>query len=405
MHDDADALESALSHELRDRGTGLPPDLLASVRTGIRATPQRRAFALPSGLAVVGTAILATSVGAVALSGGFGLRSEPSPTAATAPTAGTTPQVGTVDWQPIPAAPTTGRVDSTIVWSGSQVLVWGGRTLTQQFDEVLPADGAGFDPETGTWTAIPAAPMAGRVGGVVAWGQDALYVWGGTGTEGALGDGARWNPAQGHWELLPQAPIDGGPAVGAWLRGRLVVVTDTGAAAFDPSTLAWTMIAPAPVRPGWRVGALVDGGLVVVAFGDGATGRVEAAILEDDLGAWRELELPLDPVVAGTPIVGAGPVLAMPGVGLVLDPATGRATQVAPCPGAMLPVWTGVNIIGLRATWDPADGSCGQLPSMEPFREGAASVWTGNTYLVWGGALDGAPGRLASDGVVLVVDR
>ena len=77
---------------------------------------------------------------------GPGSRGEPAP-AATAPDGPPPPPVGgSYDpaanrWQPVPAGPLSGRVLHSAVWTGQEMLVWGGTA-----GDAGLADGASYRP-------------------------------------------------------------------------------------------------------------------------------------------------------------------------------------------------------------------------------------------------------------------
>jgi N-acetylneuraminic acid mutarotase len=111
-------------------------------------------------------------------------------------------------WTALPAAPIVGRSDPAFVWSGTELIVWGGRTGSGTF----LTDGARFDPVTKVWTKFsePPASIAGRMDeSFGSYGTTGLYIWGGrpsssTGT-GALNSGATYTPGVG-WQVIPTPP-------------------------------------------------------------------------------------------------------------------------------------------------------------------------------------------------------
>jgi hypothetical protein len=112
-------------------------------------------------------------------------------------------------WTPIPDAPGPApRADHTAVWTGTRMLVWGGRSSSQ-----LPnfGDGWSYAPGTGTWSPISStgAPE-GRATHVAAWTGSEMIVWGGLADSGYERNGARYRPSTDTWApmaLAPQAPI------------------------------------------------------------------------------------------------------------------------------------------------------------------------------------------------------
>jgi hypothetical protein len=83
---------------------------------------------------------------------------------------------------------------------------------------------------TGTWRAIAPAPIAGRDGAVAVWTGRQLLVWGGHGRVPGAGlrplrDGAAYDPAGDRWQLIPTAPagVQGRSAAAAWTGSRMLV--------------------------------------------------------------------------------------------------------------------------------------------------------------------------------------
>jgi Kelch motif len=83
--------------------------------------------------------------------------------------------------------PQPGRVHHGAVWTGHQLLLWGG---TVTFGGAPAPHGLAYTPATGRWTALPLSSLRGREDPVVAWTGRQLLVWGGWNA----GDGARFTP-------------------------------------------------------------------------------------------------------------------------------------------------------------------------------------------------------------------
>jgi hypothetical protein len=300
-----------------------------------------------------------------------------------------------------------------MAWTGTEVLIWGGTESTREtpvFDGDQPRHGATYDPRLDTWGRIPAAPIDGRDLPLAAWTGRELIVWGGWSPSASVADGAAYDPGTQRWRTLPDVPLELSDAVGGWIAGRFVVVTSDGAAAYDPTADAWTALEPAPIRPHWRSAAIAAGRLVVVAFGDGASGVVEGAILDPTRWTWRTIEVPLTALHAGLELRGAGDLAIAAEVGLALDPATGGWSTISACPGFTYGgAWTGSILIGVTAAFEPGTGNCWRLPASPrrapPFdatsgREFAVGVWTGEAYVTWSGGTGGDIVWVPDDGAV-----
>lgn len=140
------------------------------------------------------------------------------------------------------------------MWTGRELFFWGGDT---NFGGTQHADGALYDPATDTWHDLPPAPIAGRSSPGGVWTGDEVIVWGGLADE-PRDDGAAYDPATGLWRTLPEAPIDPRtPVAAVWTGTEMIVWSDTGApyrtppggdsAAYDPASDSWRSIAQAPI--------------------------------------------------------------------------------------------------------------------------------------------------------------
>jgi hypothetical protein len=168
-------------------------------------------------------------------------------------------------WGTVPQGPLAPRVDPAAVWTGSQLLVWGGASAPGAAKPAVFADGAAYDPATHVWTPLPAAPIKARASMGYVWTDDEFMVFGGyDGASTAFADGAAYSPSRHSWRLLPgvalQARVD--PQV-LWtgslvivIGGRPVDESATGggdpldAAAYDPATNRWHTLPPMPPTPG-----------------------------------------------------------------------------------------------------------------------------------------------------------
>lgn len=94
-------------------------------------------------------------------------------------------------WRRLPAM-RFGRVGFAAVWTGRHVLVWGG--VSGRTGTALPPHGEAYNPATNTWTALPAAPLHGRAGPIAVWTGHQMIVWGGNFGNTAYTDGAAFTP-------------------------------------------------------------------------------------------------------------------------------------------------------------------------------------------------------------------
>jgi hypothetical protein len=166
----------------------------------------------------------------------------------------------------LPAAPIPDRDCPVGVWTGRELLVWGGHS--GQHDAVVRGDGAAYDPSRRSWRQLPPAPLTPRTGMAATWTGRELIIWGGydhlskpPGGLHVAGDGAAYDPVRQAWRRLPPAPLPAQADATAVWTGREVLVlggqlasptdghmVDTAGAAYDPARNRWRRLAPSP-RP------------------------------------------------------------------------------------------------------------------------------------------------------------
>jgi hypothetical protein len=326
------------------------------------------------------------------------------------------PTVGVLagEWRRTSQAPILGRVDHTMVWTGSEALIWGGTESSPEHpidEQRLPRHGAAYDPAADRWRLIPDAPISGRTYPVVAWSVDELLVWGGwqsdaTGGLRAATDGAVYSPSRDRWRVIRRSGLSGDGAVGGFVAGWLVVATNAGAARYDPVADRWVSLIPAPIRQNGRIAVVAADRLVVIAFGDGASGQAEVAILDPVNWRWSTLGIPFEPVDLGLVGVGAAGRVIFPEIpwnerealhkfGRSLDLGLMSWQTITPCPRAAGgATWTGRYVLGVQGSYDARTDTCLALPAAPrrdpPFsdtngREVPVAVWTGREYFTWSG--------------------
>jgi N-acetylneuraminic acid mutarotase len=97
-------------------------------------------------------------------------------------------------WRRLPVMGDTGRTDHSATWTGRQLLVWGGRTL-REGSWTTPRHGVAYDPASNRWSAMPKSVLRGRTNHVAVWTGSQLLVWGGHAVKGGpIDDGAAYTP-------------------------------------------------------------------------------------------------------------------------------------------------------------------------------------------------------------------
>lgn len=303
-------------------------------------------------------------------------------------------------WEVLPPAPVAGRLGASAVWTGREVLFWGGQAAP---DRIL-GDGAAYDPAARRWRALPAAPSGPRTGHQAVWTGREMIVWGGYPSccpvDSVLHDraAAAYDPATNLWRRLSDVPApwsgDDGTAVTAVLGDRPAVWRQGRLAVYDPGADRWTEVPgalpppepptgqpPAPSRTGdpFAVGAVAGG--EVFTWTGAATGRLEGQ-------AYRPAPEPASSTPAATGDKGSvhqqiGWRRTAP-----LDGQYG-ATVVAGGPGR---IFAAAGQSARVLEYEIADDQWEELPLPPvPTRSAATLLWTGSELLFWGGIGDEGP--------------
>lgn len=115
----------------------------------------------------------------------------------------------------------TARSGHTAVWTGSRMIIWGGRDGGTFF-----GDGALYDPAADGWSPMPTegAPTP-RSGQVAVWTGSEMLVFGGRDGTGALNTGGAFDPVKNRWRALNANgnPVGRTAAEAVWSGTELIV--------------------------------------------------------------------------------------------------------------------------------------------------------------------------------------
>ncbi|GIH80347.1 hypothetical protein [Planobispora longispora] len=139
---------------------------------------------------------------------------------------------------PLPEAGLAPRSHHSAVWTGTQMIIWGGDDGRRTF-----GDGAAYDPARKTWTRLPAAPLQPRSHHSAVWTGQEMIIWGGTATPTRIRtaprfDGAAYNPATGVWRAISRPPHRP-----SWLDARAAAVPGYVAIASGAAVLLYDLAA------------------------------------------------------------------------------------------------------------------------------------------------------------------
>ncbi|OYW78249.1 MAG: hypothetical protein B7Z37_00130 [Verrucomicrobia bacterium 12-59-8] len=303
-------------------------------------------------------------------------------------------------WNALTNGSPSPRLGHTAVWTGTDLIVWGGTVSSMSvtgYDPTL-SDGARFNAATSTWTPLPSlnAPV-GRFGHTAVWTGTEMIIWGGQRFDASTGSpmsvtlnsGARYNPLTNTWSTTSLAfppsarskhtAVWAGPPVNRMVvwggsSDGVIMGVNTGGQ-YDPSQNSWgaaTSTTNAPMAVSGHLSRWTGSEMIV--FGGGLTNGSRYY-----------------------PITNSWLTMSQAPVGLSAPPTSSFAS-----------VWTGSDLLVFLSTGlAPALGSYSPISDvwLSPSTSGAPSgsssfnyptaVWTGSEMLIWG-IVDGFPSTSTS---------
>lgn len=278
----------------------------------------------------------------------------------------------TDSWSSVNTDGISAKQDHTAVWTGSEMIVWGDYTDV----------GGRYDPGTDTWqpTSGDGAP-SGRIGNVAAWTGTEMIIWGGMTPDGTLlGSGALYNPSTDTWTPMSaeSAPEPRANALHVWTGNELIVwgggekyvdTTFVDGARYNPATDTWTPIPATDIQRYSEVVAVWTGTEMILWDGGSATFDNNSSIsrttstlrLYDPVSdTWRESNTSCEPYL-------------------------GASKLQAHWTGDRMFVWADNTKGGFF--YDPAADSWVPVSTTgaPQARTETAGVWTGDRFILWGG--------------------
>lgn len=305
----------------------------------------------------------------------------------------------------LPASTFPARYNHTAVWTGSKMVVWGGYDSSAGYRN----DGAIYDPVADSWTLAAASTLSARHFHSAVWSTttNEMIVWGGFGSSCAgsyCADGASFDPATGMWTALPAAPIGGRwKHTMVWTGSEFIVWGGQGTGGFlrdgaryDPKTKIWTKFADPPIELEGRIeNAAVWSGKELLIWG-GYGAYVASTYGKSDGGrylpggSWSRFTVPKDDIFATGTLATRQAVQAWYGNGKLFlwSGGLGNSTSTAAVAGGasydpLTDKWTTLDVMGAPAN-----------------RARATVVWTGKEAIIFGGASSTGGSTFYADGIV-----
>jgi hypothetical protein len=317
-------------------------------------------------------------------------------------------------WQPISlASAPAARAQHSMIWTGAEVIVWGGHPGVS--GPYLQSGGR-YVPATDSWTPMTnAGAPEGRIFHTAVWTGTEMIVWGGENSVGTkLNTGGRYNPAGDTWAPtgtgtgLPEARRFAGSV---WTGTEAIVWGGQGSVflnsggRYNPSTDTWTPTGMGANLPPPNSSVFAwTGSVMIVLTGSPAGG----GLYNPNTDSWSAVSTSGTTFTSGRASVWTGAELILwngtTGISRY-NPSTNQWTQTtasgAPvgssgdtavwANGEMI-VWGGyqtvTNPLNTGGRYDPASNTwtpTGTVANVPAGRYNHRAVWIGTEMIVWGG--------------------
>lgn len=301
--------------------------------------------------------------------------------------------------------PLVPRFFASGVWTGQEVIVWGG--ADPPGDRLL-SDGAAYDPATDRWRVIADGPLTEREAHLAAWTGSEMLIWGGRRRNYIEPpDGAAYDPRTDTWREIADGPLEWvGNAASVWTGTEWIIAATDGVAgrtrftAYDLASDSWRTLPSIDAPAGRPQTSLTwTGDQLVLRAGEGSLHR-----LRKDAPEWIGLP-PASDFRVNAPIEWTGSqILGIASEPLGADPTQRRHFMVAwdPASNTWLPIpqpprpyggtliWADDRAIVLESdlVYDIGSNAWWEVP-MPDFEAdyGNIVLWAGDRLFVWGGGV------------------
>lgn len=311
------------------------------------------------------------------------------------------------------------RIGHGAMWTGTEMLVWGGYRGGNFVYPDRPEVGLRLDVAAGRWRSLPASEGVPTNSSAVVWTGDEMFVLGPLRGRRGL-HAAVFDPRGDRWRMLATPPFSHYRSPTLVSTGRQVIAWGGDDAkdgiprrgwVYDLEGDTWSKTAPAPVGGRYDHSAVWTGNeMVVWGGGNHETDLADGAAYDPATDSWRVIApVSLRPrqwfpmVWTGSEVIlwGGSSYSRAVGTGAAYDPATDtwRKLPSAPIRRRMwhTATWTGTQVvvyggydgkkpIGTAAAYDPASDSWSRLPHV-PVKPRChhSAIFTGRKLIVFGG--------------------
>ena len=267
-----------------------------------------------------------------------------------------------------------GRVGHTAVWTGSEMIIWGGARVSQ----ILFDGGSRYNPSTDNWTptSLTNAPSA-RGYHTAVWTGSEMIVWGGNdGTQSNAG--GRYNPSTDIWTTTSPAAAPSARSLhtAVWTGDEMIVwggydgatEVNTGGK-YDPNADSWTATGTinAPTARYSHTAVWTGSEMVVWGGENNSAGLNTGGKYNPVTNSWVAISMSDAPI--------------------------SRYGHTALWTGTEMIVWGGYNVdiqeyLNTGASYNPTANSwiATNTTNAPEGRSEHTALWTGSEMIIWGGS-------------------
>ncbi len=257
----------------------------------------------------------------------------------------------------------------TAVWTGTEMIVWGGMPTEEPFSR----SGRRYDPGTDSWTimSLTNAPT-GRFWHTAVWTGTEMIVWGGYDFTNSLNTGGRYNPATDTWTAMSttNAPSARSRHTAVWTGSEMIIWgggnnLSTGGK-YNPTTDTWTPVSNTQAPPGRAGHTAVWTGSEMIVWGGSFSGTL--------FNNGRKYNPSTDTWTATSTV----------------NAPAGRRNHTAVWTGSEMIVWSGydgADDVNSGGKYNPGTDTWAATSTTNApgGREDASAIWTGSEMIAWGG--------------------
>jgi len=282
-------------------------------------------------------------------------------------------------WTATPGPP-DGRAYHTAVWTGSEMIVWGGLGHFAYLNT-----GGRYNPSTDSWVATTTTNAVARGFHTAVWTGNEMIVWGGLNDNSLLNSGGRYSPTTDSWipTTTTNAPGVRDFHTAVWTGSQMIVwggsdggYLNTGGR-YNPNTDSWSATSTTNVPAARNLHTAVWTGSEMIVWGGYGNALFNTG------GRYN----PVTNSWAATSTTNA------PGV---------RYSHTAVWTGTTMIIWGGYdgNHLSTGAKYNPSTNSwtATSTANVPDGRKNHTAVWTGSEMIVWGGSSEDNFGELNTGG-------